>query len=144
MDLYPWLKALHIAAVVTWIGGMLASGIALATFYNREGAAERAGRLGALGAIHRWDRRVTSPAMALVWVLGLALAIQGDWFGASWLTVKLLLVFGLSALHGMLSGTFNRLARADQPPVPASLRHASIMTIAGAIAIIILVVVKPF
>jgi hypothetical protein len=35
------------------------------------------GRLAALGAVRRWKDRVTSPAMVLVWVLGLSLARPG-------------------------------------------------------------------
>ena len=123
MDFYLWLKALHIVAVVTWLGGMLASGTILAAICESKGAAERAGRIGVLTAIHRWDGRIFSPAMVIAWVLGLALAIRGGWFGASWLTVKLTLVFVLSGMHGILSGTLSRIARTDQSPVPASLRH---------------------
>jgi protoporphyrinogen IX oxidase len=143
MDIYPWLKALHIAATVTWIGGMLGSALAISIFSASNGEAGGAGRMAALGVVRRWDDRVTSPAMVLVWVLGLSLALQGGWFGAPWLTIKLVLVLALSALHGMLSGSLRRLTRANWTSAPASLRHVPMLTLAGAAVIIILVVVKP-
>jgi len=143
MDVYLWLKALHIAAVVTWIGGMLGAALALCVASASKGEADGAGRLVALGVVRRWDNRVTSPAMVLVWMLGLLLALQGNWFGAIWLTIKIMLVLGLSALHGMLSGSLRNLARAAPRPPPASLRHVPMLTLVTAAAIIILVVVKP-
>jgi putative membrane protein len=143
MEIYLWLKALHIAAVVTWIGGMLASALALGISWTSNGEADCEDRLAALGAVRRWDDRVTSPAMVLAWVLGLTLALKGGWFGAPWLTIKLILVVALSALHGMLSGFLRRLAKSDPRSPPTSLHHAPILTLAGAAAIIILVVVKP-
>jgi protoporphyrinogen IX oxidase len=143
MDFYVWLKALHIAAAVTWIGGMLVSAFALSISWASNGETDGANRLAALAMVRRWDRTITSPAMFLVWVLGLALAVQGGWFGMWWLTIKLMLVLGLAALHGMLSGTLRRLARAEPPSGPASLRYVPMLTLAGAAAIIILVVTKP-
>ena len=141
MDIYLWLKALHIIAVVTWIGGMLGAGLALGIFPASSGATDRT---AALDAVSRWDRRVTAPAMVLVWVLGLTLALRGGWFGAPWLTIKLVLVLALSALHGLLSGSLRRLTRADSQSSPARLRYVPALTLAAAAAIIILVVVKPY
>jgi len=143
IDLYLWLKALHIAAVVTWIGGMLGAALALGISSASNGKPDGAGRMVALGVVRRWDNWVTSPAMVLVWMLGLLLAFQGGWFGAHWLTIKIMLVLGLSALHGMLSGSLRNLARATPRSPPTSLRHVPMLTLAVAAAIVILVVVKP-
>jgi len=140
MDVYLWLKALHLAAAVTWIGGMLGSALALGIF---RASADDTDRLTALRVVRRWDDRVTSPAMMLVWVIGVSLALWGGWFGASWLTIKLVLVLALSALHGVLSGSLRRLTRADARPLPSGLRHVPVLILAGAAAIIILVIVKP-
>jgi protoporphyrinogen IX oxidase len=143
MDVYLWLKALHVAAAMTWIGGMVGAALALGIFFASNGEADDADRLTALRVVRRWDDRVTSPAMLLVWVLGLSLALQGGWFGAFWLTIKLALVLALSALHGILSGSLRRLTRAGPRSFPSGLRHVPMLTLAGAAAIIILVIVKP-
>jgi len=143
MDVYLWLKALHVAAAVTWIGGMLGSALALGMFRASNGQAGDADRSTALHVVRRWDDRVTSPAMMLVWVLGVSLALWGGWFGASWLTIKLVFVLALSALHGILSGSLRRLTRVDARSLPSGLCHVPMLTLAGAAAIIILVIVKP-
>ncbi|HYD64443.1 CopD family protein [Azospirillum sp.] len=140
---YLWLKALHIAAVATWIGGMLAVAVTI-TAAGSKAADEAAGRSAILNAMRRWDRRATTPAMLLAWALGLMLALQGGWFTAPWLMVKLAFVVLLSALHGVLSGTLRRLVRADESSPPAILRHAPIGIAAAIFAVVVLVVVKPF
>jgi putative membrane protein len=139
---YIWLKALHIAAVLVWIGGLLVVAVAVSAL-SLSKAAERPGRM-AVFAIRRWDRHVTLPAMLLVWGAGLSLAMLGGWFRSPWLIIKLVFVLLLSALHGILSGTLRKLGRSDGPPASFGLRHAPLLIVVSAAAIVVLVVVKPF
>lgn len=111
---YLLLKAGHVAAVMVWIGGMLAA---------------------ALAPVGRWDRLVTTPAMLLAFAFGLALATTGGWFPQRWLVAKLAVVVALAALHGLLAG---RQRRGLAPP-----RHAAPLTVAGIAVIALLAVVKP-
>jgi protoporphyrinogen IX oxidase len=141
---YLWLKALHITAVVTWVGGMLAAAVAVAAISGARDQHEIAGRTAFLAHVRRWDRRVTTPAMLLVWLLGLALALTGNWFPQAWLVAKLALVLLLSALHGLLSGNLRRHSLSQHPGSPASLRHAAAAAVVAVLIIIVLVVVKPF
>lgn len=140
---YLWFKALHIAAVATWIGGMLAVALTVVALAGKA-AEEAADRSTILNAMRQWDRRVTTPAMLLVWSLGLVLAIRGGWSTAPWLLMKLALVLMLSALHGMLSGTLRRLAHADGSPPSIVLRHGPEGILIALLAIVVLVVIKPF
>ncbi|MBO9195925.1 CopD family protein [Rhizobium sp. 16-449-1b] len=140
---YLWLKAFHIAAVATWIGGMLAAAVTVSAI-GRKAAEKAADRSMILNAMRYWDRRVTTPAMLLVWALGLTLAIQGGWFTAPWLQMKLALVFLLSALHGILSGTLRRLAGANGSSSPTILRYGPVVIVIALLAIVVLVVIKPF
>ena len=94
-------------------------------------------------SISRWDRRVTSPTLLVVWGAGLTLALQGGWFPARWLIVKLGIVALMSALHGVLSGMLRRLGDSDAPSPPSRLQYASLLILGGVTAIVILVVVKP-
>ncbi|CCD87653.1 putative membrane protein UPF0093; signal peptide [Bradyrhizobium sp. ORS 285] len=137
--IYLWVKALHVAAVLCWSGGMLAAAVTIAVHAAKEDAAGR----GMIAAVSRWDRRVTTPAMLVVWGAGLALAMQGQWFGSLWLTIKLGLVAGLSALHGVLAGMLRRLVRSEAP-VPRWFSHVPPLIVGSAAAIAVLVVVKPF
>jgi putative membrane protein len=140
---YLWLKAMHIVAVVTWIGGMLVVGVTLAAVSGARDRQEIATRSAFLAHVRRWDQRVTSPAMLLVWIFGLALALTGNWFPQPWLLAKLALVLLLSAQHGVLSGRLRRLARSQEPSSPASLRYAAASVVIATFIIVVLVVSKP-
>ena len=142
MQLYLWLKAVHIAAAMTWISGIVLAALAVASGPVRtDGAAAPDARW--LATIRGWDRRVTLPAMLVVFALGLTMAMQAGWFSARWLMLKLAIVATLAALHGVLSG---RLRRLDQEAGsgPAALLYAAPATILGVVLIAILAVTKPF
>jgi len=139
---YPWLKALHIVAVLVWVGGLFT--VAFATAAASKGPADELGPMALIESVRRWDQRVTSPALLIVWGAGLTLAMQGAWFPAPWLIIKLAIVVLLSALHGILSGSLRRLAHPDAASAPPWLHHAPPLIVSGVIAIVILVVAKPF
>ncbi|MBP2302060.1 CopD family protein [Azospirillum picis] len=142
---YMWLMGLHILAVVVWIGGMFGAAVivtALATPAHAPGAPS--GPSAILSGLHRWDRRVTTPAMGLAWLLGVTLVIRGGWFGEPWLMVKLVVVIALSALHGRLARALRTMAGAGGGAISTGLRFAPLAIVAAVIAVITLVVVKPF
>jgi putative membrane protein len=140
---YLWLKAFHVAAVIGWIGGMLVSSVFIAMHVtsSRPPAAAEARMIEIARA---WDRNVTTPAMLLAWALGMTMAVEAGWFSSRWLMVKLVLVFGLSALHGVQSGTLRRTARSANRSPPVSLRYAASAILVPIAAIAVLAVVKPF
>jgi uncharacterized integral membrane protein (TIGR00701 family) len=141
---YLWLKAFHIVAAITWVGGILVSAVTIAgLFCTRAMEADQA-KSALLSTVRYWDGRVTTPAMLLAWGLGLTLALKGHWFPAPWLLLKLLIVFLLSALHGVLSGCLRRLSRREERSPSAVLRYAPATTVLGMFMIVTLVVVKPF
>ncbi len=141
---YLWLKALHIVAVITWVGGMLIVTVAIAAVSGARGHHEIASRAAFLARVSRWDRRVTTPALLVVGLLGLALARAGHWFPQAWLVAKLTMVLLLSAVHGVLSGNLRRLALSPQPGSSAFLRHAAAGVVVAVLIIVVLVVSKPF
>lgn len=104
-ELYPWLKALHVASAIIFVGGVLSVSVFLAAVARSEAETSAVAM-----AIRRWDQAVTSPAMLLVWALGLAMALDAGWFTNLWLQAKLVFVVILSAVHGVQSGRLRRLA----------------------------------
>lgn len=100
--LYLFTKSLHILAVIIWMSGMVALALGLLKPVKAN-----------LEVLSAWDKKVTTPAMALVWVLGLILIYWGGWFGAIWIWVKLAAVLVLSGMHGMLSGQARRMLNND-------------------------------
>lgn len=132
---YPWLKALHVAAALTFVGGLILSSVFL-----QATAADLPVAMAMAKAVRRWDRMVTTPAMLLVWALGLTMAVTAHWFTAGWLQLKFIVVVVLSALHGMQSG---RLRRLTGGAAVKSLAFAP-WVVACAIIIALLAVAKPF
>jgi protoporphyrinogen IX oxidase len=140
---YLLFKSLHIAAVITWMGGMVLSSATMLWLCSaRRPRIERETEI--VAAFKRWDSRVTSPAMGLAWVFGIVVAVQGDWFSQPWLHAKLALVIALSALHGNLSASLRRLQADPAREPPGYLKYSGLFTLAVMLAIVLLVVLKPF
>lgn len=135
-DAYLWLKALHVACALLFVGGVVASGLLLAAGHT----ATDPDRITPVAMVlRRWDRAVTVPAMLGVWAFGIGLAVSGGWFAFGWLQAKLFIVVILSAIHGLQSGRIRRLAAAqDYRSSPASALVAP-----AVVAIAILAVIKP-
>ncbi len=131
---YATLLALHLIAVVIWVGGLLVNGAVLG------GKPEP----GTIATLRRWNLRLVAPAMILVWALGITLAVQGGWFVAGWLHAKLLFVLLLSALHGMQTGTLRRMVANPAKKPSAFLRYSAHLTVLFAVVIVFLVTSKPF
>ena len=137
---YLWLKALHVAAAITFVGGVLANAALLPLL--AEGESVSRDRQQLVRGLRDWHRLVTTPAMVVVWALGLGLALRGGWFPFLWLEAKLVLVVVLSAVHGVQSGTLRRLAGGSAPRL-GRMRYGGVVIVGLATAIAILVVVKP-
>ncbi len=142
--MYEWIKAAHLASVLVFAGGL--TGLFMVSRAVRAAGPmdpDTAHRLK--HAALRWDRRITLPALGLVWAFGMWAAMDGGWFAQPWLQVKLLFVIFLSALHGVLSGRLRRAdARQGQTGWFAQsviLPSALLLSLA---AIAVLVIVRPF
>ena len=131
---YSTLLALHLIAVVIWVGGLLVNGAMLGGSPDQR----------TLASIRRLNMRLAMPAMLLVWALGITLAVKGGWFSAPWLHAKLLFVLILSALHGMQSGALRRMAADPTRKPSAFLRFSAYLTVLLVLIIVFLVTTKPF
>ena len=98
--LYEILKALHIIAVIAWMAGLLY----LPRLFVYHADAEKGSQQSETFKImeRRLLRGIMNPAMVLVWIFGLLLAWQGDWWHAGWWQVKFSLVVGLTLVHHAL------------------------------------------
>ncbi len=139
---YPWAKALHVIAVISWMAGMLY--LPRLFVYHAESAPGSVQSETFKVMERRLLRGIINPAMVVTWVLGLWLAWSGFGFAGGWLHAKIALVLVLSATHGYFARAVRRFAE-DRNDKPA--RHWRIMNEVPTllmIAIVILVVVKPF
>ena len=140
--LYAWLKAGHVIFVIFWIAGLFM----LPRFYvyHQEaapGSDEEA----------RWIERerklrtiIITPAMILVWVLGLSLAYVTDAWQQGWFIAKFAIVFALSGYHGWMVGYGKKLAGGVRPVSGRALRMMNEVPGIAVILIVVLVIVKPF
>ncbi|MDM8355883.1 CopD family protein [Pandoraea communis] len=130
--IYLLIKALHIASVITFVAGVLILAMSVSV-----------DNLVVLRAARRWDLHVTTPALMLVWITGPAIAVMGHAFGAVWLSVKLVLVVGLSVLHGLLAGSLRRAEQQGAALLSPTLRFAAPTTLTLTFVIVGLAVLKP-
>jgi len=140
--MYLTLKAFHIIAVISWMAGLL--------YLPRLFVYHAAAKLGSEQSetFKTMERRllnfIMTPAMALAWILGVALMIQGHWLGASWFHAKFVLVIALSGMHGMMSRWVADFARDRNRHSQKFFRIVNEIPTVLMIAIVILAVVKPF
>jgi protoporphyrinogen IX oxidase len=141
-NLYLWIKAAHVIAVISWMAGMLY----LPRLFIYHTGAERGSVQSETFKVmeRRLYRLIINPAMIAAWVFGLWLAWKGFGFSGGWLHAKIAAVLVLSAVHGYLGGAVRRFAE-DRNEKPA--RHWRIVNEVPTVlmvVIVILVVVKPF
>jgi putative membrane protein len=141
---YPWIKALHIIAVIAWMAGMLYLPRLFVYHAGVQPGSEASNMLKVME--RRLLRAIINPAMAASFILGgLLLLTPGvvAW-DAGWIWIKLGLVLALSAVHGVFS-RWRRDFEADRNTRPArTYRIANEIPTAILIAIVILAVAKPF
>ena len=139
MDYISWLKAAHVFVVFVFVGGMILNGFLLLCLQPGSPQSDRV-----IAAAKRWNGPVTGLALTFVWVLGLTLAYMGGFFAETWLSIKMVLVLVLSALHGMQSGAFRRMLQSPEQPVSGLLRSSAAVTLIIIAFLAILVIIKPF
>jgi putative membrane protein len=141
-NFYPWAKSIHVIAVISWMAGMLY--LPRIFVYHCDSPPGSAQSETFKVMEQRLLRAIINPAMTITWVFGFYLAWKGFEFSGGWLHAKIAAVLVLSAFHGYFSKAV-RLFAADRNDKSA--RHWRIMNEVPAvlmIAIVVLVVVKPF
>jgi putative membrane protein len=139
--LYPWLKAAHVIAVISWMAGLLY----LPRLFVYHCEAEPGSRQSETFKV--MERRllgaIMNPAMVTAWMLGLGLAWDAGLFDQAWLHAKLALVVGMTGLHGMF-GRWVRDFAADRNRRSAKFyRVVNEIPAVLMIGIVVLVIVKP-
>ena len=143
-DVYPWIKAFHIVAVIAWMAGMLYLPRLYVYHCDREPGSEADEMLRVME--RRLLRLIVNPAMILVFVTGgLLLLTPGvvDW-AAGWIYAKLALVLGLAAIHGGFAAWRRGFAEGRNRHSSRFYRAVNEVPTVLMVGIVIFVVVKPF
>ena len=139
---YPWVKAAHVTFVIFWMAGLFL----LPRFYVYHHET-LAGSVEDRAWIERESRVrsiILTPAMLIVWLLGLLLAVHIGAFAEHWFNAKLALVLLLTGYQGWLSGYGRKLADGKRPLANKTLRMLNEVPGIATALIVVLVIVKPF
>jgi putative membrane protein len=139
-----YVKAFHIVAIIAWMAGLLY----LPRLFVYHAASKPGSEQSETFKImeRRLLRFIVNPAMAAAWILGLILAFSGliDWRQDHWFHAKLLLVVLLSGYAGALARWTKDFAADRNTHSARFYRIANEVPTVLMIAIVILVVVRPF
>jgi putative membrane protein len=139
---YPWVKAAHVTFVIFWMAGLFL----LPRFYvyHQETAVGSPEDRAWIEREARISSIILTPAMILVWILGLMLAFHVGAWTMGWFHAKLLLVIALSAYQGWLGTYGKKLAHGQRPLSGKAVRMINEIPGIAAALIVVLVIVRPF
>jgi len=139
---YSWVKAAHVTFVIFWMAGLfLLPRLYVYHHATTPGSAEDR------AWIEREDRARTiilMPAMLVVWLLGLMLAVHLDAFHQGWFIAKFVLVVALTGYQGWIAAYGKKLAQGMRPLENRTLRIMNEIPGIAAALIVVLVIVRPF
>jgi putative membrane protein len=138
----PWVTALHIIAVITWMTGMFY----LPQLYAYHCRAEPGSAQSETFKV--MERRllaiIVNPAMLLSWIFGLLLAAHLDVWGETWFLGKLALLAVMQVMHVVFLRWRRDFAEDGSRRSERFYRRAHDIPGLAMIGIVLLVVVKPF
>ena len=101
VDAYPWIKAMHVVSVMSWMAGLFY----LPRLYVYHAERVQSGLVGAEDLFQTMERRllkaIMNPAMVATWLFGLALVMTPgivDW-SAVWAWAKAGSVLAMTWFH---------------------------------------------
>jgi putative membrane protein len=142
---YPWLKGLHIVAVIAWMAGLLYLPRLYVYHAQVPVGSSRAAMLATME--RRLLRGIMWPALVMTYGFGAVLAatpeMAGEW-QRGWIWTKLGLVVVLTAYHLMLAQWRRGFAAGRYPHGAGFYRFVNEIPTILMIAIVLLAVAKPF
>lgn len=146
MDLvYPWVKALHIMAVISWMAGLF---YLPRLFVHHTEQIEIGSQTDKVFQMmeEKLLRIIMNPAMIVTWICGILLAVTPgiiDW-GAIWPWAKLVAILGMTWFHMWLAKRRKIFVRGDNDLSGKKYRIMNEVPTILMIIIVVSVVVKPF
>lgn len=141
---YPWIKALHLAAVISWMAGMFY--LPRLFVYHAERAAVGSELDQTFQVMERkLLRLIMNPAMIVSWICGLILIGMGafDW-GSVWAWAKLICVIAMTVFHMWLAGRRKEFASGANTRTGRAYRLANEVPTVLMLVIVVMVIVRPF
>lgn len=144
VEIYPWIKALHVVAVISWMAGLLYLPRLFVYHCQATPGSEKSETFKIME--ERLLKVIMRPAMIGSWALGLMLVvIPGviDWTSDFWIYGKLALVAGLTAAHMVFASYVRAFAVDLNVKSERFFRMVNEVPTVLMIGVVILVIVKP-
>ena len=141
---YLWFKSLHVIAVISWMAGLLYLPRLFVYHADAKPTSEFSQKLKIME--YRLMRYIMAPASIATWLFG-GLMLYANWDGIMaqhWMHAKLTLVILLTGLHHMMSAWRKKFERDENKKSARFFRIVNEVPTVIMIAIVILVIVKPF
>jgi protoporphyrinogen IX oxidase len=139
---YLWIKAFHIVAVVTWFAALF---YLPRLFVYHAAAEDEISRERFKIMERKLYRGIMTPSMLVVVGLGVwMLALIPAWMQQGWMHAKLMLVAALIAYHFVCAWHLRQFAQDRNQLSHVYFRWFNEAPVLALIAIVVLVVVKPF
>ncbi len=142
---YPWTKAFHLIAVISWMAGMFY--LPRLYVYHCELARGSVESERFKVMERRLLKGIINPAMAATWTLGILLVLTPgivDWSGFNWWHVKFAAVLAMTGFHGALSKWRREFAEDRNQRTHRFYRIANEVPTLLLVLIVVMVIVKPF
>lgn len=144
-NLYLWVKALHLIAIISWMAGLL---YLPRLFVYHSTAAVGSDADTMLKAMERkLLRYIMNPAMIASFALGIWLIVitgSGGPGSGGWMHAKIVCVLALAASHGMMGKYRKQFERGERPKSEKYFRIFNEVPTLLMVVIVLLVVLKPF
>ena len=141
---YPWFKAIHIIAVMSWMAGLLYLPRLFVYHVEVEFNSTEDRRFQIME--RRLLRAIMNPAMVVSYIFGILLILTPgivDWSSA-WIWLKILAILVLTGCHHAMGKWRKDLAEGTNQKSQRYFRLANEVPTISMIIIVIMVVVKPF
>lgn len=137
-----WVKALHIVSVIAWMAALLYLPRLMVYHAGSRVGSEQSETFKVME--RRLLKAIATPAMLASWLFGLWLSVATDAWSQPWFWAKLAAVVALSGFHGALARWVRLFAADANRRSPRFYRIANEVPTAIMLAVVALVVVKPF
>lgn len=144
-EIYVWVKALHIIAVISWMAGMLYLP-RLFVYHSQVAIGSETSELFKVME-RKLLRLIINPAMIATWIFGVWLIVitkSGAPGSGYWMHAKIALLIGMQIAHAMMSRYRKAFFRDERPKSERYFRWFNELPTVLMIGIVFLVVIKPF
>jgi putative membrane protein len=137
-----WIKAAHVVFVIFFMAGLFM--MPRFFVYHHQCAVGSDEDRKWIEREDRLRKIILMPAILFVWMFGLMLAFNGDYWHQGWFIAKLVIVIALSGYHGWMIGYAKKLAKGQRPLTEKQLRMLNEVPGIAAALVVVLVIVRPF